>query len=128
MDRHDENFAETLSVWGVPDGPYIVLPFWGPNMMTDAVALPVDYYSDVWTYYDNSSVRDKVWFLRLVDLRYRVLAADALIEEAQDPYVTIREAFIQNRRFRVFDGEPPTEEEEAFYDDEMFDEFFEEDD
>ena len=125
LERYDENFAETLSVWGVPDGPYIVIPVWGPNMMSDAVALPVDYYSDVWTYYDNSSVRDKVWGLRLVDLRYRVLAADAILEDSQDTYVTLREAYRQNRRFRVFDGNPPTEdEEEAFYEDELFDEFF----
>ena len=124
MERYDENFAETLTVWGVPDGPYLVLPFWGPNMMSDAFALPVDYYSDVWTYYDNSSVRDKVWALRFVDLRYRVLAADAILEDSQDTYITIREAYRQNRRFRVFDGEPPAEEEEEFYDDAMFDEFF----
>ena len=126
MERYDENFAETLAVWGVPDGPYIVVPFWGPNMLSDVVALPVDYYSDVWTHYDNSSVRDKVWGVRLIDLRYRLLGADAILEESTDTYVTMREAFRQNRRFRVFDGEVPAEEQEDFYDDEMFDEFFEE--
>ena len=109
----------------IPDGPYVVLPFWGPNMMSDAVALPVDYYSDVWTYYDNTSVRDKVWALRFIDLRYRLLGADAILEDSQDTYVTVREAYRQNRRFRVFDGDPPTEqEEEDFYEDELFDEFF----
>ena len=125
FERYDENFAETLSVWGVPDGPYVVLPFWGPNMMSDAVALPVDYYSDVWTYYDNTSVRDKVWALRFIDLRYRLLGADAILEDSQDTYVIVREAYRQNRRFRVFYGDPPTEqEEEDFYEDELFDEFF----
>jgi phospholipid-binding lipoprotein MlaA len=125
LERYDEDFAETLSVWGVPDGPYVVLPFWGPNMMSDAVALPVDYYTDILTYYDDSSVRDKLWGLRLINLRYRVLPADAILEESQDTYVTVREAYRQNRRFRVFDGNPPTEEEEEdFYEDELFDEFF----
>lgn len=128
MERYDENFAQTLSVWGVPDGPYIVLPFLGPTMASDAVAIPVDYYSDVWTYYDNTSVRDKVWGLRLIDLRYRLLGADSILEDSQDPYVTVREAFRQNRTFRIFDGDPPTDEEEEFYDDEMFDEFFEDED
>ena len=125
MERYDENFAETLSVWGVPDGPYVVAPFWGPNMASDLVALPVDYYSDIWTYYDNSSVRSKVWGLRLVDLRYRLLAADSILDDSPDPYVTVREAFRQNRTFRIYDGSPPENNEE--YDDEMFDEFFEED-
>ena len=124
MDRYDEDFGETLAVWGVPDGPYVVLPFWGPNMMSDAFALPVNYYTDVWTHYDNSSVRDKVWAIRFIDLRYRVLAADAILEDSQDTYVTVREAYRQHRRFRVYDGEPPVEEEEEYYDDEMFDEFF----
>lgn len=125
MERYDEDFAETLSVWGVPDGPYVVIPFLGPSMMSDAAALPVDYYTDILTYYDNSSVRDKLWFLRLINLRYRVLPADAILEESQDTYVTVREAFRQNRRFRIYDGNPPTEqEEEDFYEDELFDEFF----
>jgi len=124
MERYDENFAQTLSVWGVPDGPYIVLPFWGPNMTSDVFALPVDYYSDLWTHYDDSSVRDKVWAIRLIDLRYRLLAAGAILDESQDPYIAVREAFMQNRSFRIFDGNPPSDEE--YYDDELFDEFFEE--
>ena len=124
MERYDEDFSETLAVWGVPDGPYIVLPFWGPNMGADVVALPVDYYSDLWTHYDNSSVRSKVWGLRLVDLRYRLLSADAILEDSPDPYVAVREAFMQNRTFRIYDGEPPSDEDE--YEDELFDEFFEE--
>jgi phospholipid-binding lipoprotein MlaA len=66
--------------------------------------------------------------LRLIDLRYRLLGADAMLEESQDPYVTVREAFRQNRTFRIYDGSPPTDEEEEFYDDEMFDDFFDDED
>ncbi|MDH3336507.1 MAG: VacJ family lipoprotein [Gammaproteobacteria bacterium] len=124
LERYDENFAETLSVWGVPDGPYLVLPIWGPNMASDVAALPVDYYSDIWTYYDNSSVRSKVWALRVIDLRYRLLSADSILEDSQDPYVAVREAFRQNRTFRIYDGDPPSNGEQ--YEDELFDEFFEE--
>ena len=124
MERYDENFQQTLSVWGVPDGPYVVLPFLGPSMMSDAFALPVDYYTDLWTHYDNTSVRDKVWAIRLIDLRYRLLAADSILDDSQDPYITVREAYRQNRSFRIFDGNPPDDEE--FLEDEMFDDFFEE--
>ena len=122
IERYDENFAETLSLWGVPDGPYIVLPLWGPNMASDVVALPVDYYSDIWTYYDNSSVRSKVWGLRLVDLRHRLLSVDSILDDSSDPYITVRESYMQNRDFRIYDGDPPEEEN---YEDELFDEFFE---
>ena len=128
MERYDENFAETLSVWRVPSGPYLVLPFFGPTMTSDAFALPVDYYTDVWTHYDNTSVRDKVWVLRMIEVRYRLLGADAILEESQDPYVTVREAYRQNRTFRIYDGNPPNDEEEEYYDDDMFDEFFEDED
>ena len=126
MERYDENFGQTLSVWGVPEGPYIVLPVWGPNMASDAFALPIDYATDLWPYYDNTSVRDKVWLVRVVDLRYRLLSADSILNDSQDPYITIREAFRQNRTFRVYDGDPPSDEE--YYEDEMFDEFFEDSD
>lgn len=124
MERYDESFGETLSTWGVPDGPYIVLPIWGPNMAVDVFALPVDYYSDVWTHYDDTSVKSKVWGLRVVDIRYRLLSAESILEESQDPYITMREAYRQNRTFRRYDGDPPSDE--AFYDDELFDEFFDE--
>jgi phospholipid-binding lipoprotein MlaA len=123
MERYDENFGQTLSVWGVPDGPYIVLPLWGPNMASDAFSLPIDYATDLWPYYDNTSVRDKVWAVRVIDLRYRLLSADSILNDSQDPYIAIREAFRQNRTFRVYDGDPPSDEE--YYEDEMFDEFFE---
>lgn len=126
MQRHEEDFSETLAVWGMPDGPYLVLPFMGPSTMSDAFAMPFDYYADIWTHYDNTSVRDKVWGVRLIDTRYRLLPADALLEESNDPYVTLREAYRQNRTFRIYDGEPPAGDEEDFYDGEMFDEFFEE--
>ena len=122
MERYDENFAQTLSVWGVPDGPYIVIPFLGPSMTSDALALPVDYYTDIWSHYDDTSVRDKVWGVRLIDLRYRLLSADSILQDSQDTYITVREAFMQNRSFRIFDGNPPSDE--AFFEDEMFDEFF----
>lgn len=125
LERYDENFGETLSVWGVPDGPYIVLPIWGPNMASDVAALPVDYYSDLWTHYDNSSVRSKVWGIRVIDLRYRLLSADSILEDSQDPYIAVREAFRQNRTFRIYDGDPPSNGEQ--YEDELFDEFFDED-
>ena len=92
-------------------------------MASAQFALPVDYYLDVWTYYDNTSVRDKVSLVRLIDLRYRLLPADSMLEGSADPYVTFREAFRQNRTFRIYDGDPPSDEE--YYEDELFDEFFE---
>jgi len=72
-------------------------------------------------HYDNSSVRDKIYILRAIDLRARLLTAEVLLKDSKDPYLTLRESFLQNRRFQIYDGNPPSTEEE----DDLFDEFFE---
>ena len=123
MPEHRETFRETFAVWGIPDGPYVVLPFLGPHTMSDVFALPLDIWADPWQHYDNSSVRDRLWILRLIDIRYRILAADGLLEDSEDPYIALREAYLQNREFRIYDGDPPMSQE----DEDLFDEFFEED-
>jgi len=120
--EYDEDFGQTLAVWGIPEGPYLFIPILGPNTLLNAVAIPVNIASDPLYHYDNSSVRDKVYGLRLIDLRMRLLTADTLLEGSKDPYLTVRESYLQNRRFQVYDGNPPTTDEEE----DLFEEFFEE--
>lgn len=122
LEEYEETFSQTLAVWGVPEGPYVYVPVLGPNTLLDALATPIDLLSDPLAYYDNSSVRTKVYVLRAIDLRYRLLTAEELLADSKDPYLTIRESYLQNRRYEVHDGDPPTSEEE----DELFDEFFDE--
>jgi len=125
MPRYDENFSQTLAVWGIPEGPYLVLPFFGPSSMLDAAGLPVDYYTDVNTYL-RSSVKDKLYLFRALDARARLLSVEPLIEKSTDPYISLREAYRQNREFQIYDGNPPTEESPV--DQEMLDEYYNEDD
>lgn len=119
LEVRSEDIGQVAAVWGVPAGPYVVLPFLGPHTLRDAILRPfaVSYllYS-----YDNTSVRDKLQVLRLIDLRARLLAAEKLLDDSKDPYITLRESYLQNREYEVYDGEPPE-------DDEFFDEFFEDD-
>jgi phospholipid-binding lipoprotein MlaA len=122
MPVYDEDFGQTLAVWGLPEGPFLFIPILGPNTLLDAVSIPVDLISDPLLHYDNSSVRDKIYGLRAIDLRARLLSAEILLEDSNDPYLTLRESYLQNRRFQVHDGNPPSTEEE----DDLFDEFFEE--
>ena len=114
LEEYGENLAQTLAVWGLPDGPYVYIPLIGPHTLLDAVALPVDLLSDPLAHYDDTSVRDKVYVLRAIDLRARLLTAEKLVEDSQDPYITIRESYLQNRLFEVHDGDPP--EDDDFYD------------
>ncbi len=117
-----EDFGQTAAVWGVPAGPYFVLPFLGPRTVRETLTLPLDIMTDPLHHYDNSSVRTKVWALRLIDLRARVLPLEDLLRDSSDPYVTMRESYLQNREFEIYDGDPPMD------DDDFYDEFLEEED
>ncbi len=121
LTANEEDFGQTLAVWGVPAGPYVQLPFLGPSTLRDAPAQFVDVFTDGQTYVDESSVRDKLRILSLVDTRYRLLSAEALLDDAYDPYLTLREAWLQRREYVIYDGEPPE-------DDDFFDEAFLEED
>jgi phospholipid-binding lipoprotein MlaA len=115
LEVYEEDFGQTLAVWGVPDGPFVVIPLLGPFTLRDGVALPVNVYTDLLIHYDNSSVRDRLYALRFIDLRARLLTVDKLLEDSKDPYITIRESYLQNRIYQIYDGDPP--EDDDFYDD-----------
>jgi phospholipid-binding lipoprotein MlaA len=123
LDPQTEDFGQTAAVWGVPAGPYVMLPFLGPQTLRDAVLIPLNVMADPLYHYDNSSVRDRVYVLRLINLRARLLNVEDLLRDSNDPYVTVRESYLQNRLFNIYDGNPPVEEE----DDDLFEEFLEED-
>ena len=110
LDEHDEDFGQTLAVWGVPAGPYLVLPLLGPSTMRDAPALYADVQLAPLTHYDNSSVRDKLLVLYGINTRERLLATDRAVRNALDPYVFVREAYLQNRTYVIHDGNPPLED------------------
>ena len=117
-----EDFGQTAAVWGVPDGPYVMLPFRGPRTLRDAVLMPLDLLADPLYHYDNSSVRDPLYVLRIINLRARLLPLEEMLQDSNDPYVTLRESYLQNRQFEVYDGDPPSD------DDDLFDEFLEDED
>ena len=69
------------------------MPFFGPSTLRDAIATPANIAADPLMYYDDTSVRDKINVVRIIDLRQRLFAAEALIKESPDRYVTLRESF-----------------------------------
>jgi phospholipid-binding lipoprotein MlaA len=124
-EQKNEDFGQTLAVWGVPDGPYLFIPFLGPRTLRDAAMIPLNFLADPLYHYSDSSVRDKVYLLRLIDVRQRLLSTEeTLLKDAVDPYIRVREAWLQRRRYLIYDGEPP--EDEDLYED-FDDEFLEED-
>ena len=115
LERKSEDFGQTLAHWGVPDGPFVIVPILGPYSLRDAIMIPANLFLDPLWHYDNAPVRDRLYVLRLIDIRYRVFAAEALLEGSADPYITIRESYLQNRRYLIWDGDPPVDDD--FYDD-----------
>ncbi len=120
LEAKNEDFGQTAAVWGIPQGPYVMLPFLGPRTLTDTLLLPLDIGSDPLYYYEVRSYRDPITVWRIVNLRSRLLPLEDMLADSADPYVTVRESWLQNREFEIHDGNPPSDE------DDMFDEFFEE--
>jgi phospholipid-binding lipoprotein MlaA len=117
MQRYDEDFSQTLAVWGIPEGPYLVIPIWGPRSALATAALPVDFYSDLQRLIEDTGTRDKLYVLRLIDTRSRLLTTEELLNKSADPYIAFREAYLQNRLFNIYDGDPPVDDEIYFFDD-----------
>jgi len=109
LDKHDEDFGQTLAVWGVGEGPYLVLPILGPSTVRDSVALVPDWELYPINYWVDSGTRDKLIVVEFVNRRAQLLDAGDILEQAagEDPYVFVREAYFQHRRNQTYDGNTP---------------------
>ncbi len=113
LEKHNEDFGQTLGRWGFGDGPYLVLPLLGPSNMRDALARIVDYRLDPITYVDPSRDRNQLWLARIINTRSELLDTTRILEAAAlDPYEFLRDAYLQRRRNLVYDGSPPPEKDD----------------
>jgi len=114
LEKHDEDFGQTLGKWGVGDGPYIVLPFLGPRNLRDTVGLVGDYKADPVTYIDPNRDRNLVQGTRIVARRSELLGASKVLAVAAlDEYEFVRDAYLQRRRNLIYDGNPPREKDDG---------------
>ncbi len=112
LERHPEDFGQTLGYWGVPSGPYLVLPLFGPSTLRDGASLPVDFSVSPTQYIDDIPTRNQVFALRLVSKRAELLKSGNMLEQASiDKYSFTRDAYLQYRRSQIYDGNPPDEED-----------------
>ncbi len=103
LTAREEDFGQTLAVWGVDSGPYLVLPLLGPSTLRDTGGLPVDMYTYPVTYVEDDTVRYSLRGLQAIDARAGLLDQEDLIRG--DRYSFIRDSWLQRRRFEVSDGE-----------------------
>ena len=112
IEKHDEDFGQTLGWWGIGDGPFIMLPFFGPSTARDTVGRVGDYFTDIVTYVDPTRSRNILWGTRIVNRRSELLDASKVLETAAlDPYEFVRDAYLQRRRNLIYDGAAPQDRE-----------------
>ncbi len=123
---HDEDFGQTLGKWGLAQGPYFIVPIFGPYTVRDGFGRVMELPLELLNHYDNDSARRKLILLFYIDKRMRLLAADETLANAFDPYIFVRDAYLQRRHYFVYDGDPPFPEED-FADDYSEEDFLSED-
>lgn len=110
LEKHNEDFGQTFGRWGAGDGPYLVLPFFGPSTLRDAGGLVLDVTADPVSRHRPVDERNAATATRIVSRRADLLEASRLFDEAAlDRYVFLRDAYLQRRRSLIYDGNPPRE-------------------
>lgn len=108
LERHNEDFGQTLAVWGVKDGGYLFWPLIGPKTVRDTAGWGVDTVADPFSYLEPVRLKNSMRLVRVLDVRAGLLPADKIVEEAAlDKYAYIRDAYLQRRRHQIYDGYPP---------------------
>lgn len=107
-EKHDEDFGQTLGVWGVESGAYLVLPFFGPSNVRDSFGLIGGFHTDPIAHIDHVPTYNELTITRIVDSRYSLLGAKKVLDEAAlDEYAFVRDAYAQRRENLIYDGNPP---------------------
>lgn len=101
--KNDEDFGQTLGVWGLGNGPYVVLPLLGPSTVRDTAGLVPDAFLKPYPYMDHVPSRNLTRGVNVIDTRAGLLSAEKMI--TGDKYVFVRNAYLQNREFRTLDGQ-----------------------
>jgi len=106
----NEDFGQTLAVWGVEEGPYIMLPLMGPSTLRDGAGLYVDLTSDANLINEMDDLGAiSASAMNIVDKRVELLPATDLLDQSDDPYIAMRSSYLQKRKFDIFDGNLPVE-------------------
>jgi phospholipid-binding lipoprotein MlaA len=113
MERGNEDFGQTFGVWGAEPGPYLFIPFLGPTTVRDGTGGAIRGFASPLGAINEIPVRNSLYGLNALDARAQVQGAGELVETAAlDRYLFIRNAYLQRRRYLVYDGKPPPEPEE----------------
>ena len=111
--RGEEDFGQTFGTWGIPQGPYLFVPLFGPTTVRDGSGFAVTIAASPTRYIPSWEARTFVSFLGYVDARAEALEAQGLVEKAAlDPYTFIRRSYLQRREYLTYDGKPPRKDDD----------------
>ena len=111
--RGNEDFGQTFGYWGIPQGPYLFIPLWGPTTVRDGTGSIIRIWYGPLGYLPYVPLRNSLYGLAAVDLRANALGTTSLVDQASlDPYTFIRRAYLQRREYEVYDGKPPPEKDD----------------
>jgi len=117
MPYYNEDLGQTMASWGYGDSRYLMLPFLGPSTFRDGVGRLADsYYHPVGRAIHGNNEWG-LWIIRGIDLRARYLDQDAEFRQAYDPYVLMRDVWMQNREYQIYDGDPPMQDYDEYLED-----------
>jgi phospholipid-binding lipoprotein MlaA len=106
LPKHKEDWGQTFGVWGVPSGPYLVLPFFGPSTIRDTFGTAADLETDyLFKYIPDVGLRNSITGLRVINARNTFYEAGDLLDGAAlDKYSFIRDAYLQRREYQINEG------------------------
>lgn len=108
LDKHNEDFGQTLGHWGIGSGPYLVIPFWGPSSVRDGAGLYADTFVGVIGTTRHIPTRNTTFVLNSFNNRVNLLDSEKVMDEASiDRYSSLRDAYLMRRQNLVYDGNPP---------------------
>ena len=110
-----EDFGQTMGVWGVEEGPYVMIPLLGPSTVRDGVGVYVDVTSPA----NMINEIDDIGFIsasamNIIDKRVELLPVTDMLDQSDDPYIAMRSSYLQKRKYDVFDGDLPVDEDDEF--------------
>ena len=112
MPKHNEDLDQTLGAWGIPSGPYLVLPLIGPSTPRGVIGVAGDTASNPINWINPAAIPYGSGILKTVDTRADLLSASKIVDEASvDRYEFIRNAYFQQRKYLIYDGNPPLDED-----------------
>lgn len=107
LEKHNEDFGQTLGYWGIGSGPYLMLPFFGPSTIRDGVGLGGDSLTGVITNIPDIPTRNSLYATDKIHVRAELLDREQALDEASDRYAFLRDFYLARRQSLVYDGDPP---------------------